>query len=118
MLENSRPRAAREGTCVDGRAFRRDGLDTVGCLGCDGRSYRHLTRCQQKRRELGLSASSSSRDALGDTVMSDAPTPMEEAPLPLPPAEPPPELQVSTDTDGARRSTSVWSRGTSGDKPD
>ena len=33
---------------------------TGGCLGCDGRSCKHLTRCQQRRRELGLSASSSS----------------------------------------------------------
>ena len=49
----------------------------------DGRSYRHLVRCQQKCRELGLSASSSSRDALGDTVMSDVPTQKEEAPLHL-----------------------------------
>ena len=72
---------------------------TVACPRCDGRSYRHLTRCQLKRRERGLPASSSSRDALGDTVMSDAPTSMEEASLPPPPAEPPPEQQGSTDTD-------------------
>ena len=32
---------------------------TVGCPGCDGRSYRHLLKCQQKRIELGLSALSS-----------------------------------------------------------
>ena len=68
---------------------------TVGCPGCDGRSYRHLATCQQKRTELGLSAASSSRDATGDTVMGCAPTPMKEAP-PLPP---PPALQVSADTD-------------------
>ena len=30
---------------------------TVGCPGCDGRSNRHLLKCQQKRTELGLSAS-------------------------------------------------------------
>ena len=35
---------------------------TVGCPGCDGRSCRHLLKCQQKRTELGFSASSSSRD--------------------------------------------------------
>ena len=72
---------------------------TVGCLGCDGRSYRHLVKCQQKRSELGFSASSSSQDAMGDTVMRDAPTPVEEASPPPPPAEPPPELKVSADTD-------------------
>ena len=27
---------------------------TFGCPGCDGRSYRHLLKCQQKRVELGL----------------------------------------------------------------
>ena len=31
---------------------------TVGCPGCDGRSYRHVMKCQQKRIELGLSPSS------------------------------------------------------------
>ena len=31
---------------------------TVGCPGCDGRSYRQLLKCQQKRIGLGLSASS------------------------------------------------------------
>ena len=31
---------------------------TVGCPGCDGRSYRHLLKCPQKRVELGLTASS------------------------------------------------------------
>ena len=76
MLENSRPSAAREGTCVAGRAVRRDGLDTVGCLGCDGRSYRHLVKWQPKRSELDFSASSSSQDAMGDTVMRDEPAPM------------------------------------------
>ena len=35
---------------------------TVGCPGCDGRSYRHLLKCQQKRIELGFCASSSLRD--------------------------------------------------------
>ena len=29
---------------------------SVGCPGCDGRSYRHLLKCQQKRIELGFSA--------------------------------------------------------------
>ena len=38
---------------------------TVGCPGCDGRSYRHLLKCQQKRIELGFSASSSLRDVKG-----------------------------------------------------
>ena len=46
---------------------------TVGCPGCDGRSCRHLTKCQQKRIELGLSASSRSRDVLGDVVMNEVP---------------------------------------------
>ena len=32
---------------------------TVGCPGCDGRSYRHLLKCQRKRVKLGFSASSS-----------------------------------------------------------
>ena len=36
---------------------------------------------------------------MGDTVMRDAPTPVEEASPPPPPAEPPPELKVSADTD-------------------
>ena len=35
---------------------------TVGCPGCDGRSYRNLLKCQQKRVVLGFSASSSLRD--------------------------------------------------------
>ena len=35
---------------------------TVGCPGCDGRSYRYLLKCQQKREVLGFSASSSLRD--------------------------------------------------------
>ena len=34
---------------------------TVGCPGCDGRSYRHLLKCQQKRAVLGFSAASSLR---------------------------------------------------------
>ena len=62
---------------------------TVGCPGCDGRSCRHLARCQQKRREPRLPASSSSRDAMGDTVVSDAPTAMAETSSPPPPPEPP-----------------------------
>ena len=65
---------------------------TVGCPGCDGRSYRHLLKCRQKRVELGLTASSSSRDVRGDVVM-------EEAPPPPPPAEPPPVLRTSEETD-------------------
>ena len=63
---------------------------TVGCPGCDGLSYRHLLKCQQKRTELGFSASSSLRN--GDVVM-------EEAPPPPPPAEPPPVLRTSDETD-------------------
>ena len=59
---------------------------TVGCPGCDGRSYRHLLKCQQKRVELGPTASSSLRDVRGDVVM-------EEAPTPPPPAEPPPSVE-------------------------
>ena len=43
--------------------------------GADGRSYRHLLKCQQKRIELGFSASSSSRDVRGDVVMEEAPPP-------------------------------------------
>ena len=65
---------------------------TVGCPGCDGRSYRHLLKCQQKRVELGLTASCSLRDVRGDVVM-------EEAPPPPPPAEPPPVLRTSEETD-------------------
>ena len=38
---------------------------TVGYPGCDGRSYRHLLKCQQKRVELGLCASSSLRGVRG-----------------------------------------------------
>ena len=56
-------------------------------------------KCQQKRSELGFSAWSSSADAVGETVMRDAPTPVEEASPPPPPAEPPPELKVSADMD-------------------
>ena len=41
---------------------------TVGCPACDGRSCRHLLKCQQKRIKLGFSASSSSREDLGDVV--------------------------------------------------
>ena len=71
----------------------------LGVLHCDGRSCRHLLRCQQKRMELGLSPSRSSRDVLGDVVMSDVATLMEEAP-PLPPrGEPPPEWKNSSETD-------------------
>ena len=65
---------------------------TVGCPGCDGRSYRHLLKCQQKRTELGFSASSSLRDVMGDVVMEEAP------PLP-PPAGPPPVWRTSDETD-------------------
>ena len=74
---------------------------TVGCPGCDGRSYRHLLKCHEKRIELGFSASSSLRDLRGDVVM-------EGVPPPPPPAEPPPVLRTSEET----CSTSVWSRGT------
>ena len=65
---------------------------TVGCPVCDGRSYRHLLRCQQKRVELGLTASSGLRGVRGDAVM-------EGAPPPPPPAEPPPVLRTSEETD-------------------
>ena len=51
---------------------------TVGCPGCDGRSYRHLLKCQQKRVELGLCASSSYVAFGDDVVMHEAPTPLEE----------------------------------------
>ena len=61
----------------------------VGCPGCDGRS---LLKCQQKRVELGLTASSSLRDMRGDVVM-------DEAPPPPPPAEQPPVLRTSEETD-------------------
>ena len=64
---------------------------TVGCPGRDGRSYRHLLKCQQKRVVLGFSASSSLRD-VGDVVM-------EEAPPRPPPAEPPAVLRTSDETD-------------------
>ena len=42
---------------------------TVGCPGCDGRSYRRYLKCQQKRIEPGFFASSSLRDVRGDVVM-------------------------------------------------
>ena len=54
---------------------------TVGCPGCDGRSYRHLLKCQQKRVELVLNVV------------------MEEVPPPPPPAERPPVLRTSEETD-------------------
>ena len=63
----------------------------VGCPGCDGRSYRHLLKCYQKRVELGFSASSSLLDVGSDVVMEEAP------PLP-PPTEPPPVLRTSEET--------------------
>ena len=72
---------------------------TFGCPGCDGRSYRHLLKCQQERVELGLTASSSLRDVRGDVVMEEAPTPVEEVPPPPPPAEPPPVLRTSDEAD-------------------
>ena len=65
---------------------------TIGCPGCDGRSYRHLLKCQQKRVELALTASCSLRDVRGDVVM-------EEVPPSPPPAEPPPVLRASEETD-------------------
>ena len=54
-------------------------------------------KCQQKRVELGLSASRF-RDVLGDVVMNEVPTPLEEVPPPLPLAEPPPLLKTSEET--------------------
>ena len=72
---------------------------TVGGPGCDGRSKRHMLKCQQKRVELGLSASTSLRDVRVDVVMNEVPTPLEEVP-PLPPrSEPPPLLKTSEETD-------------------
>ena len=50
-------------------------------------------KCQQERITLGFSASSSSRDVLGDVVMGEVPIP------PLPPAEQPPMLKTSSETD-------------------
>ena len=63
---------------------------TGGCPGCDGRSCRHLLKCQQKRIELGVSASRSLRDVRGDVVMEE---------VSPPPAEPPPVLRTSEGTD-------------------
>ena len=40
----------------------------IGCPGFDGRSYKHMSKCQQKRAELELTASSSLRDVRGDVV--------------------------------------------------
>ena len=37
-------------------------------------------KCQTKRTELGLSASSSLRDVRSDVVMNEVPTPLEEVP--------------------------------------
>ena len=54
-----------------------------------------LLRCQQKRNELGFSASSSSRDVLGDVVMGEVRIPQKEVQPPPPPAERPPNLQTS-----------------------
>ena len=67
---------------------------TVGCPGCDGRSHRHLLRCQQKRIQLGLSASSSSREVLDDVVMGEVSTPQEEVQPPPLHAEPLPSLKT------------------------
>ena len=65
---------------------------TVGCPGCDRRSYRHLLRCQQKSVQLGFSASSGSREALGEVVMGEVPTPQVQQPPP--PAQPAPNLKT------------------------
>ena len=56
-------------------------------------------KCQQKRIELGLSASSRFRDFLVDVVMNEVPTPLEEVPPPPALAEPPPLLKTSEETD-------------------
>ena len=66
---------------------------------CDGRSCRHLLKCQQKRVTVGFSASSRSRDVLGDVVMGEVPIPLEELPPLPPPAEPSPVLQTTSETD-------------------
>ena len=80
---------------------------TAGCPGC-----RHLLKCQQKRKELGFSAPSSSRDVRGDV--------MEEAPPPPPPAEPPPVLRTSDETDAMTLAAvhPCGSRGTPGNQQD
>ena len=72
---------------------------TAACPGCDGNSYRHLLKCQQKRVKLGFSASSGSREVLGDVVMGEVPIPEEEVLPPFPPAEPPPLMKTSSETD-------------------
>ena len=71
---------------------------TVGCPGCDGRSYRHLMKCLQKRIELGLSASSSLRDVRSGVVMNEVPTHHWKGCHHLP-AEPPTLLKTSEETD-------------------
>ena len=48
---------------------------------------------------MGFSASSSSRDVLGDVVMGKGPMPMREVPPLLPPAEPPLLLKTGSETD-------------------
>ena len=88
---------------------------TVGCRGCDGRSYRHLAKCQ-KRTELGLTASSD--HAAGDhchdgcahtngrsAVASSSRTTNCAASL------------CRHRCNDARLQFSLWSRGTGGDKP-
>ena len=72
---------------------------TVGCPGCDGRSYRHLLTCQQKRVRLRFSAPTSSRDVLGDVVVGEVSIPMEEVQPFLPPTEPSPMFKTLSKTD-------------------
>ena len=64
---------------------------TVGCPGCDGRGYRHLLRCQQKRISL--------RQAVHVKFRCEVVIPQEEVQPPPPPAEPPPSLKTSSETD-------------------
>ena len=71
---------------------------TVGCPGCDGRSCKHLVKCQQKRIAQGFSSSSSSRNVLGDVVMGEVPTPIEELLIFLS-VEPPPVVETLSETD-------------------
>ena len=63
-----------------------------------------MTRVSFRREKedevsLGFSASSSSRDVLGDADMGVRPMPMEEVPPVLPPTEPPHAMDLSSETD-------------------
>ena len=69
---------------------------TVGCPGCDGRSYRHLLTCQQKRVRLRRPVHVTFFVMLSWVGVS---IPMEEVQPFLPPTEPSPMFKTSSETD-------------------